>query len=300
MSEPKVHVPQRWWWVVAVIVPLGGGALVISPKIIELFQNTASPPPISSRVVIGESSVRADNIVGGDLHEGDEIRTQIALYFGATTPNLSPEERETLDRALDRLKRGDYEGAIPVLQAVAKKTPTPSLLNNLAAAHLAVGETATAQRIIDKARALEGGTDLDIEAALNWNERRLAQARTFRFDPITAVHATRWEGIEVFLTRVEDTGGMVTVEAIYRNAATEPVSFCPWVDYSYVIDERAKTKWDDHFRSDTGCNITIEPAASFPVWIKFAFDVAEHPRVTVILYGVLPFENIEPSIGERE
>ena len=143
MSEPKVHVPQKWWWVVAIAVPLAGGALAVSPKFIAFFHST--PPPISGRVTIEESTIQAGNIVGGDLYEGDEVQTQIALTFGTTTPDLSAEESKILVGALDRLKRGDYEGAIPVLQAIAKRAPTPSLLNNLAAAHLAVGETAAAR-----------------------------------------------------------------------------------------------------------------------------------------------------------
>ncbi len=300
MSEPKMHVPQKWWWAVAIVVPLVVGALAIFPEVIELFQDEGSPPPISGRVVIGESSVRAENIVGGDLHEGDQVRTHIALSFAGTNPGLTPEERETLERALDRLKGGDYEGAIPVLQAVAKKTPTPSLLNNLAAAHLAAGETASARQVINEARGLEGEADLDVEAALNWNERQLAQVRTFRFDPISAVHASQWEGVEAFLTRVEDTGEMITVEVVYRNATTVPVSFCPNTSWAYVIDERAKMKWNYKYHMYVNCNVTLEPGASFPAWIKFPLDASEHPRLTVVLHGILPFENVKPARRERE
>lgn len=297
MSESRVHVPKKWWWVVAVAVPLVGGALAVSPKLIAFFQDAPWSPSISGRVIIKESTIQAGNIVGGDLHEGDEVQTHIALTFGTITPGLSPEEREIVERAIDRLRNGDYEGAIPVLKAVAERAPTPSILNNLAAAHLAIGETAAARRIIDDARALESGTDLDVEAALNWNERRLAQVRTFGLDPITGVHASRREGIEAFLTRVEETGGLVTIEAIYRNVGTERVSFCPI--NPRVIDERADEDWGSRYSSHSisSCPLRLEPAASISVWYKFAFDVAEHPRVTVILPGVVPFENIRPAIG---
>lgn len=300
MSEPRMHVPQRWWWVVAVVVPLAGGAGAVARELIELFQDKGTAAPISGRVVIGESSIEGSTIVGGDLHEGDEVRTQIALTFGSAAPNLSPEERDILERALDRLKLGDYEGAIPVLQAFAEKTPTPSLLNNLAAAHLAVGEAAAARQAIEKARTLEGESELDVEAALNWNERRLARGRTHGLKPITGAHASQWDGIEVFLARVEDTGGMVTVEAIYRNATSEDVVFCTRPDAAYVIDERANKRWNSSFSSSVNCNIRLHPGVSLPLWVKFAFDTAESARITVVLPGVLPFEGLVPKPGDRD
>jgi hypothetical protein len=129
-----------------------------------------------------------------------------------------------------------------------------------------------------------------VQAALNWNERQLARTRTFGLKPITPARATQWEGIEAYLTRVEDTGGMVTVEAVYRNSSAAPVSFCPHVEWAYVIDERANKRWDDSYVSYINCNVHLEPGAALPVWMKFAFAAAEHPRVTVVLHGVLPFE----------
>ncbi len=297
MSETKVHVPKKWWWVVAVVVPLAGGALVALPKIIELLGTRGSPPPLSGRVMITGSAVNAGDIVGGDLHVGDEIRTEIAIAFGASVPNASVEERELLQGALDRLRSHDYQGAIPVLQAFADRSPTPSLLNNLAAAHLAIGETAAARRAIEQARALQADSDLDVQAALNWNERQLAHAKTFSVKRMTAVHVTKWEGIEAFLTRVEDTGGMLTVEALYRNGSGAPVSFCPQVARAYVIDERANKRWDDSYSSYVNCNVNLKPGASLPVWIKFPLAAAEHRRITVVLHGVLPFEGVAPVVG---
>ncbi len=295
MSEPKWHVPQRWWWAVAIAVPLLSVAITASPKFIEIFKG--APTPISSGVVIESSDINADDIVGGDLHEGDSIRTEIALSFGAGSPDLSPEDQAILEGAMERLRVGDYDGAIPILKAIAERAPTAPILNNLAAAHLAVGETVAAQGAIEKARNLGGEPDLAIEAALNWNERRLVKAHRFGIDPVSSINATEWEGIEAFLTRVEETGGMVTIEAIYRNVTTEPIQICPWLSYAYVIDEGTGERWDDSFNSDTGCPTTIDPAGSLPVWVKFAVDVAEHPRLTIILSDVLPFENITPVIG---
>jgi hypothetical protein len=300
MSEPNVHAPKRWWWVVAVVVPLSVGALAVSPRIIEALRNTGSPPALSDRVVISESTVKAENIVGGDLREGDQIRTDIAIAFGAAMPNLSPEERRLLEGALDRLKTGDYQSAIPILQAVAAKAPTPSLLNNLAAAHLAVGESTAAQHAIEQARALKGEPDLDVQAALNWNERQLAHTRTFGLKPITTMHATQWESVGAYLTRAEDTGGLVTVEAIYRNTNASTATFCPNLHNAYVIDERANKRWNQSYKSAVNCSVYLQPGASFPVWLKFAFAAAEHPRVTVVLPGVLPFEGVRPLAGAGE
>ena len=300
MSEPNVHVPKRWWWVVAVVVPLAAGALAISPRIIEALRDKGSPPALSDRITISESNVKAENIVGGDLREGDQIRTDIAIAFGTAMPDLSPEERQLLERALERLKKGDYQSAIPVLQAVAAKAPTPSLLNNLAAAHLAVGEATAAQHAIEQARALKGESDLDVQAALNWNERQLAHARNFGLKPISAMHATQWEGVGVYLTRAEDTGGLVTVEVVYRNTSASRATFCPKLHNAYVIDERANERWGQSYKSEVNCNVYLQPGASFPAWLKFSFAAAEHPRVTVVLPGVLPFEGVRPVAGAGE
>lgn len=297
MSETKVHVPKKWWWVVAVVVPLVGGALVALPKVIELLGTRGSRPPLSSRVMITGSTVNAEDIVGSDLHERNEIPTEIAIAFGACVPNVSVEEREVLQGALDRLRSGDYQGAIPVLQAFADRSPTPSLLDNLAAAQLALGETAAARRATEQARALQVDSDLDVQAALNWNERQLARAKTSGVKPMTAVHVTEWEGIEAFLTRVEKPGGMLTVEALYWNSSGAPVSFSPHVPFAYVIDQRANKCWDDRCRFYVNCNVKLTPRASLPVWIKFPVAAAEHRRITVVLHGVLPFEAVAPVVS---
>ena len=60
-------------------------------------------------------------------------------------------------------------------------------------------------------------SDLNVEAALNWNERQLGRAKTSSVKPMLAVDVTEWERIEAFLNRVEDTGGMLTVEALYQS-----------------------------------------------------------------------------------
>lgn len=296
MSESKMKIPQKWWWVAAVAVPLLAAVVAIFPDTLGLFVEKGNKHVVPSGVVIKDATVSGNKIIGQNSYEGAEINTQVALVFDREARDLSPEQMKTLQIGIERLENGDFSGAIPMLRELADSSPTPEVYNDLAAAYLATSEPAAALEAIKQARSLETGLDAKVEAALNWNERRLLQTQMIALNPIGSVNSTNWDGFDAFLTRAEETGGMVTVEIVLRNSTTKSVIICPDIEDSYVIDERTGESWANSFNSDTSCT-SVDSGAFLPIWAKFAVNIDKHPHLTIVVPEILPFDNIAPVSG---
>ena len=289
--------PKKWWWVVDIAVPLALALIAIAPDLIDRVRSKPDSVPLSSGVVVHGGQISGSEFVGGDKFEGDRIHNQAAftswtLLVGATASSLPEERRVLLRRAQDWIEAGDYDKAIPILEAVGETAPSAALLNNLAAAHLALGRTAAAEAALSEAEQA-GPADAEVDVALRFNRRRLAAETTPVLPGLSAPVPTDWPGLFARLIRFEDTGGLVTVEVAFENRSAKTISFCVHPSKGYLIEERSGESWQPSFSRYVNCNLSLQPGAAWTGWIKLPTTPDGKGSYTIVFPGLSrPFEKL--------
>ena len=103
--------------------------------------------------------------------------------------------------------------------------------------------------------------------------------------------------MEAEVTRFQDTGGMITLEVIFRNVSANPVKFWVRPSEAYLLDEQMAQKWSSVEASnpvhrDFGA-VTLNPGESHRIWMKFQINDPVPAWFTAVVPGVArPFEHL--------
>jgi hypothetical protein len=291
-----------------VALPIALALIAQTEPIAKLFRRS---PAASKALTEGVSIHRSDisggvhGQVSGDVVHGDQISNEVAFIAltvvestAAKTASLTPAHEKLLQDAANAIERGDYARAVPLLETIAETTPSAAVLNNLAAAQLALGERAPAARVLERIAGHTGPADPAVSAALRFNRCQLAATASVRpAAALTPMHSTKWPGIVAYVTRFEVTEGAITLEVKYRNTAEAQVRLCPYHGSSSLLDEGSRERIGIWVNSDHSCEV-LSPAAESQEWVKFALPEAVRPHYTVDLYGLeRPFERVPLSGG---
>lgn len=307
MEWPKVQVPKRWWWVVAIALPVGYAVVDLSFKLLDVLMPAPERAVLTEGVLIQGREIRTARIVGGDYHEGDRIESSVAFTTvslmlheleAARGAPVGEEERRLVERAMAWIEEGAVDRAIPLLETMAETSPSPSVLNNLAAAYWIEGDERRAGATWDRVESTESASAEALIAA-RYNLRRIAETQGRLVQPEGATLATVWDGIVAELARLEETGGMLTLEARYWNVGTEIVSIDVNPSYSYLLIETdgRKLTWAD--AGGQTWRVDLPPGEHLFVWTKFRTPAEVPEYFTVVLHAVpRPFEAV--PLGYRQ
>ena len=277
-----MHVPKKWWWVVAVVVPLAAASI----KIIPLIWDRAH----------GGDTIYVD-VVGNQFN--GQVAFNSVTVVAEQAQQKSGEELpesvlELLRQATDFIQSREFERAIPLLQSAEEAAPVPAVYNNLGAAYLASGYRETARRYFEK--ALTGSPEEKTTAHFNFNQFRRARPPSGSIGPREPSDVP---GLEAEVTRFEDTGGMITLEVIFRNIGPDAVAFCthPAIyEKYYLLDERTGKRWDP---ADGGGGIPcygakqLNPGNTHLIWLKYQVGDEVPAQFTAVIARVpRPFEGL--------
>lgn len=307
MEWPKVQVPRRWWWVVAIALPVGYALVDLSVKLLDVLMPAPERSALTEGVLIQGGQVRAARIVGGNYREGDRIESTFAFTTVtlmareiATTTGTPPseEQRRHLEQAMAWIKEGVVDRAIPLLETVAETSPSPSVLNNLATAYWMEGDERRARATLDRVKSTDSASP-EAQIAARYNLRRIADAQTRLVQAVGATNATTWDGVVAEVSRLEETGGMLTLEARYWNVGTEVVTIDVDPPYSYLLAEAEGRKLTYADSGGQDWRLDLPPGGHLFVWTKFRTPGELPEHFTVVLHGVpRPFEAV--PMGYRQ
>ena len=135
-GDISLDASKKWWWLAAVAVPIAVAVIAIVP---DMFSS--------------------DTVGGGDTFRVTGTRFDDEVTFNAFNVvvdqagqagiELSDGELETLRQALNLAQAGQFEAAIPLLESLEEIASLPTVLNNLGAAHLAIGDGEAARRYLE-------------------------------------------------------------------------------------------------------------------------------------------------------